>query len=87
MLISVNGVKLFVDVANFGLVPDNDGMREKPTLLMLHGGPGVDHAMFKERPSRRSPTSPGSSSTTIAATGAAKETTLRPGTSPNGPTT
>lgn len=48
MLIKVNGVRLFVDVANFGLVPDGDGMREKPTLLMLHGGPGFDHVGFKE---------------------------------------
>ncbi len=48
MLIHVNGVRLFVDVANFGLVSDGDGMREKPTLLMLHGGPGFDHVGFKE---------------------------------------
>ncbi|MCF4123786.1 alpha/beta fold hydrolase [Methylobacterium sp. SyP6R] len=48
MLIFVNGVRLFVDVANFGLVPDGDTMREKPTLLMLHGGPGWDHVGFKE---------------------------------------
>lgn len=48
MLIQVNGVRLFVDVANFSLVPDGDGMREKPTLLMLHGGPGFDHVGFKE---------------------------------------
>lgn len=48
MLIPVNGVRLFVDVANFGLVPDGDGMRAKPTLLMLHGGPGFDHVGFKE---------------------------------------
>ncbi len=48
MLVRVNGVRLFVDVANFGLVPDGDRMREKPTLLMLHGGPGFDHTGFKE---------------------------------------
>lgn len=48
MRVLVNGVRLFVDATNFGLVPDGDGMREKPTLLMLHGGPGVDHVVFKE---------------------------------------
>ncbi len=48
MLIQVNDVRLFVDVANSGLVPDGKGMREKPTLLMLHGGPGFDHTGFKE---------------------------------------
>jgi proline iminopeptidase len=46
--ILVNGVRLFVDVANPGLVPDGLGMREKPTLLMLHGGPGFDHVPFKD---------------------------------------
>ncbi|HEY8564839.1 MAG TPA: alpha/beta hydrolase [Beijerinckiaceae bacterium] len=48
MLIQVNGVRLFVDVANYGLVSDGDAMREKPTLVMLHGGPGFDHTAFKE---------------------------------------
>lgn len=48
MHVLVNGVRLFVDVANFGLVPGPHGMREKPTLLMLHGGPGFDHVAFKE---------------------------------------
>jgi pimeloyl-ACP methyl ester carboxylesterase len=47
MLVQVNGVRLFVDVANIGLIPDGDGMREKPPLLMLHGGPGFDHVPFK----------------------------------------
>jgi len=48
MHILVNGVRLFVDVANAGLVPDGDRMREKPTLLMLHGRPGFDHVAFKD---------------------------------------
>ncbi|AWN47093.1 hypothetical protein DK419_12875 [Methylobacterium terrae] len=48
MPVSVSGVRLFVDVANFGLVPDGDAMREKPTLLMPHGGPGRDHAGVTE---------------------------------------
>lgn len=47
MLVHVNGVRLFVDVANFGLVPDEHGMRQKPTLLVLHGGPGFDHVHVK----------------------------------------
>jgi pimeloyl-ACP methyl ester carboxylesterase len=41
------GVRLFVDVDGFGLVPDGPTMREKPTLLLLHGGPGFDHSGFK----------------------------------------
>ena len=41
------GVRLFVDIDGFGLVPDGPAMREKPTLLLLHGGPGFDHSGFK----------------------------------------
>lgn len=48
MLVRVNGVRLFVDVVSPGLVPNGGRMREKPTLLMLHGGPGFDHTAFKE---------------------------------------
>ena len=47
MLVHVNGVRLFVDVENSRLVPEGDRMREKPTLLLLHGGPGFDHSGFK----------------------------------------
>jgi proline iminopeptidase len=41
------GVRLFVDVDGCGLVPDGPAMREKPTLILLHGGPGFDHSSFK----------------------------------------
>lgn len=41
------GVRLFVDVEGLGLVPDGAGMREKPTLICMHGGPGFDHSAFK----------------------------------------
>ncbi|KMO11840.1 alpha/beta fold hydrolase [Methylobacterium indicum] len=54
MFVSVNGVRLFVDVENAGLVPEGDAMREKPTLLLLHGGPGFDHSGFKPLFSRLS---------------------------------
>ena len=43
----VQGVRLFVDVEGPGLVPDGPLMREKPTLVCLHGGPGFDHSGFK----------------------------------------
>jgi proline iminopeptidase len=29
------------------LVPDGPVMREKPTVLLLHGGPGFDHSIYK----------------------------------------
>src|SRR5882762_10254234 len=47
MHVLVNGVRLFFDVEGASLVPDGPAMREKPTLLMLHGGPGADHSIYK----------------------------------------
>lgn len=41
------GVRLFVDIDGCGLVPDGPAMRERPTLILLHGGPGFDHSSFK----------------------------------------
>jgi pimeloyl-ACP methyl ester carboxylesterase len=41
------GVRLFFDIEGPGLVPDGPSMREKPTLVLLHGGPGYDHSGFK----------------------------------------
>jgi pimeloyl-ACP methyl ester carboxylesterase len=47
MFVTVNGAKLYFDVEGLGLVPDGQRMREKPSLLMLHGGPGFDHSIYK----------------------------------------
>jgi pimeloyl-ACP methyl ester carboxylesterase len=47
MHVLVNGVRLFFDVEGAKLVPDGPAMREKPTLLLLHGGPGFDHSIYK----------------------------------------
>ena len=41
------GVRLYFDVEGVGLEPDGPSMREKPVLLLLHGGPGFDHSLFK----------------------------------------
>lgn len=41
------GVRVFVDVQGPGLVPAGRLMRELPTLICLHGGPGFDHSGFK----------------------------------------
>jgi proline iminopeptidase len=41
------GVRLFVDIEGPGLVPDGAAMRERPTLICMHGGPGFDHSAFK----------------------------------------
>ena len=47
MYVTVNGARLYFDVEGAGLVPDGPRMREKPVLLMLHGGPGFDHTIYK----------------------------------------
>jgi pimeloyl-ACP methyl ester carboxylesterase len=48
MNVDVNGTRLWFDVDGAGLVPDGPEMRERPTVLLLHGGPGsFDHTYFK----------------------------------------
>ncbi len=48
MQVEVNGTRLWFDVDGPALVPDGATMRERPTLLLLHGGPGgYDHSYFK----------------------------------------
>ena len=47
MRVEVNGVKLYFDVDGEALTPDGDTMRERPTLILLHGGPGADHTIHK----------------------------------------
>jgi proline iminopeptidase len=47
MYATVNGVRLFFDVEGAALVPDGPTMRELPTLVLLHGGPGLDHTGYK----------------------------------------
>jgi proline-specific peptidase len=49
MLVSIGDVRLFVDVDGAKLVPEGMSMRERPTLVMVHGGPGFDHTPFKAR--------------------------------------
>ena len=47
MRVRVGDVNLFFDVDGARLRPDGPRMREVPTLLLLHGGPGFDHSVFK----------------------------------------
>ena len=47
MHVLVNGVRLFFDVEGSRLVPDGPAMREKPTVVLLHGGPGIDHSIYR----------------------------------------
>lgn len=47
MRINVDDTNLYFDVEGSGLRPEGPEMVEKPTLLLLHGGPGFDHSIFK----------------------------------------
>jgi len=41
------GVRIFVDVDGMGWVPGPGGLEQRPTVVFLHGGPGLDHSGFK----------------------------------------
>lgn len=48
MRIEVNGTRLWFDVEGSSLVPEGPELRERPTVVLLHGGPGVyDHSYFR----------------------------------------
>jgi pimeloyl-ACP methyl ester carboxylesterase len=47
MRVQVRDVKLFFDVEGTKMRAAGTRMQEVPTLLLLHGGPGVDHSEFK----------------------------------------
>jgi pimeloyl-ACP methyl ester carboxylesterase len=52
MRVKVGDVSLFFDVEGAKLRPDGVTMREVPTVVLLHGGPGFDHSTFKPSFSR-----------------------------------
>ncbi|TMK76532.1 MAG: hypothetical protein E6G45_12990 [Actinobacteria bacterium] len=48
MQIDLNGTRLWFDVDGPALVPDGNEMRQRPTVVLVHGGPGArDHSYFK----------------------------------------
>lgn len=48
MHVEVNGTRLWFDVDGPALVPEGPGMRQRPTVVLVHGGPGsYDHSYFK----------------------------------------
>lgn len=48
MHVKVNGTRLWFDVDGPALVPDGPTLRERPTVVVVHGGPGsYDHSYFK----------------------------------------
>ena len=51
MPVDIGGCKLFFNVEG-AKFPDGPRMVEVPTVLLLHGGPGDDHSIFKPARSR-----------------------------------
>ena len=47
MRVNIGDIRLFVDTEGYGLAPVGPAMVERPTVILLHGGPGFDHSMFK----------------------------------------
>ena len=47
MQVRVDDVRLFFDVEGAGLDVVGPSMRQRPTLVLLHGGPGFDHTVFR----------------------------------------
>jgi pimeloyl-ACP methyl ester carboxylesterase len=48
MQIDVNGTQLWFDADGPALVPDGSEMRQRPTVVLVHGGPGgYDHSYLK----------------------------------------
>lgn len=45
----IRDTEIFFDVEGASLVADGVRMRERPTALIVHGGPGVDHCGMKAR--------------------------------------
>ena len=43
----VRDTELYFDVDGMGLAPDGARMVERPTLFLVHGGPGGEHSRFK----------------------------------------
>ncbi len=46
MRIAINGVELFFDVYGSGLAARGNELVDKPVVVALHGGPGIDHSQF-----------------------------------------
>ncbi|GAA0283778.1 hypothetical protein GCM10009127_26500 [Alteraurantiacibacter aestuarii] len=47
MFIQLDRARIFFDTAGSQLMPGPEGMEPRPTLLVLHGGPGFDHSTLR----------------------------------------
>lgn len=55
MQIKVNGVRLFFDVEGPSYALKEGALEQRPPLVILHGGPGIDHSPYRELGQRLSP--------------------------------
>ncbi|MFI4932983.1 MAG: alpha/beta fold hydrolase [Caulobacterales bacterium] len=47
MHLEINGARIFFDTVGSALAIDGGRMRERATLLVMHGGPGFDHSLMR----------------------------------------
>jgi len=47
MHIEINGARIFFDTVGSKLISDGERMAERPTLIVMHGGPGFDHSLMR----------------------------------------
>jgi pimeloyl-ACP methyl ester carboxylesterase len=47
MHIEINGAPIFFDTVGAKLAPEGAAMTERPSLLVMHGGPGFDHSLMR----------------------------------------
>lgn len=55
MQIKVNGVRLFFDIEGPAYAVKENSLEQRPPLLILHGGPGIDHSPYRELGQHLSP--------------------------------
>jgi proline iminopeptidase len=47
VFIDLDGARIFFDVVGAKLAPEGHSMVERPTLIVMHGGPGFDHSLMR----------------------------------------
>ncbi len=47
MFVEINGARIFFDTVGSKLAIDGGRMAERPTLIVMHGGPGFDHSTMR----------------------------------------
>ncbi len=47
MHVEINGARIFFDTVGAKLAIDGEAMVERPSLIVMHGGPGFDHSIMR----------------------------------------